>query len=115
MKRIIRLTESELTRLVKRLINESDPGIPPNPALVKELMDEFYYKRTSDPNIFVRDADTTGRRKAYISIYGDSIGAVCFDENVMAGRYTEGFDDMYDADQQARKFAFESKCKTKQI
>ena len=115
MKQIIRLTESELTNLVKRLINESDPGIPPNPALVQELMDEYYYKETSDPNIFKRDANTTGVKKAYISIYGDSIGAVCFDENVMAGRYTKGFDDMLEAHQQAIKFANESRCKTKQI
>ena len=41
MKRIIRLTESELTNLVRRLINESDPVIPPNPDIVKELMDEY--------------------------------------------------------------------------
>ena len=114
-KNIIRLTESELTNLVKRLINESDPGIPPNPALVQELMDEYFYEKTSDPNIFKREASPIPGKKAYISIYGDSIGAVCFDENVMAGRYTKGFDDMYDAHQQAVKFANESRCKTKQI
>ena len=52
---------------------------------------------------------------AYISVYGDSIGAVCFDPNVMAGRYTMGFDDIYDAHQQAVKFANQPRCKTKQI
>lgn len=115
MKRIIRLTESELTNLVSRLINESDPGIPPNPAIVQELMDEYYYEKTSDPNIFRRDANSTGTKKAYISVFGDSVGAVCFDPNVMAGRYTMGFDDIYDAHQQAVKFANQPRCKTKQI
>lgn len=115
MERIIRLTESELTNLVSRLINESDPGIPPNPAIVQKLMNEYFYEKTSDPNIFKREANPIPGKKAYISVYGDSIGAVCFDPSVMAGKYTMGFDDIYDADQQAVKFANQSRCKTKQI
>jgi len=48
MKKIIRLTESDLTRIVKRIIkegNENDLGLPhPNKTVYKEL----FFKKLSD-------------------------------------------------------------------
>ena len=110
MKKVIRLTESDLVRLIKRVIKEQDTKTPPNPELVKQLK-SYGFKETSNINFFKKPI--TPLKNAYISIYGKSIGAVCFDENVVAGAYTEGFRDMKEAVNQSYKFAGQNKCKNK--
>jgi hypothetical protein len=110
MKKVIRLTESDLARIIKRVIKESDTKVPPNPELVKQLKN-YGFKETSDINFFKKPVTTL--KNAYVSIYNKSIGAVCFDETVVAGAYTQGFKDMKEAVDQSYKFAGEKKCKNK--
>jgi hypothetical protein len=68
MRNKIRLTESELTKIIKKIIKEDTP-IPPDATLTKELLNKGFTQDETDKNRFTKSTGGWRRNTSgYFSI-----------------------------------------------
>jgi hypothetical protein len=101
MRKNIRLTESDITRIVRKVINEQDPKILPDEELVSEL-ETYGFVETENPNIF--------KRTQYVSIYDTSVSSVCLGDT-NTENFSYGADNIKGAIERSKALSTETRCK----
>ncbi len=79
MRNRIRLTESELTRIIKKIIKEDTP-IPPDATLTKELLNKGFTQDETDKNRFTKSRGDMGGTQV-VTLYNKSLAVRCDGEN----------------------------------
>ena len=79
MRNKIRLTESELTKIIKKIIKEDTP-ILPDATLTEELLNKGFTQDETDKNRFTKSKGDIGGTQV-VTLYNKSLAARCDGEN----------------------------------